>query len=121
MGLPTERLIHPWPVDCVGCRRLFLHCGFQTRPLYLDNIFVKDALDSWQKRDPMDMTDSEIRRSVGDYLNINNARDIDLKQIEINRKKKRVTVNINYGERIPFMGNVDVVVFNNRYDSLAAQ
>lgn len=98
----------------------FFTAAFKVGPLYLDNLFVKDALDSLKQEKPAEMTDSEIRSTVGNYFNINNVRDIDVKQIEITREKERVLVDINYEKRIPFLGNLDVVVvFDNRFDSSA--
>ncbi len=98
----------------------FFTAAFKLGPLYLDNIFVKDALDSLQFKEADKLSDREIRSTIGDYFNVNNVRDIDLKQIEITREKERVLVDINYEKRIPFMANVDVVVtFNNHFDSSA--
>jgi len=87
-------------------------------PLYLDNSFVKAAMDSLAEENIHTMTDRQIRRKLGDFFDINNVRDIDMKDIKIVREKTGTIVTLDYEKRVNFMGNLDVVVhFNNRYDS----
>lgn len=100
----------------------FFTAAFKIGPLYLDNVFVKDALDSLRDKNVAEMTDSEIRSSVGDYFNINNVRDINTKQIAITREKERVLVDVDYEKRVPFLSNIDIVVsFKNHFDSSATK
>ncbi|MEZ5529152.1 MAG: DUF4845 domain-containing protein [Porticoccaceae bacterium] len=96
----------------------FLTAALKVGPLYLDNSFVKAAIDSLAEENIHTMTDSQVRRKLGDFFDINNVRDIDMKDIKIEREKTRTLVTLNYEKRVNFIANVDVVVrFNNSYDS----
>lgn len=96
----------------------FLTAAFKVGPLYLDNSFVRAALDSLAHENIHTMTDKGVRKKLSSSFDINNVRDIDTKQIKIIREKTKTLVTLNYEKRIEFMGNVDVVVrFENSYDS----
>jgi len=100
----------------------FLTAIFKVGPLYLDNSFVKAAVNSLQKEDVHGMTDREIRQKLGSQFDMNNVRDIDRKLIKVDRKKTHTVVTLDYEKRVNFMANVDVVVmFNNVYDSSARE
>lgn len=95
-----------------------LTAGLKIGPLYLDNSFVKAAIDSLAEENIHTMSDAEVRRKLSAYFDINNVRDIDMKLIKIEREKTHTLVSLNYEKRINFMGNLDVVVrFENTYDS----
>jgi hypothetical protein len=92
--------------------------GLKLGPLYLDNSFVKAAIDSLSEDDIHTMTDKEIRKKLAANFNINNVRDMDMKDVKIIRDKTHTSVTLDYEKRINFMGNVDVVVkFKNSYDT----
>ncbi|WP_461481863.1 DUF4845 domain-containing protein [Porticoccus sp.] len=96
----------------------FITAGLKVGPLYLDNSFVKAAMDSLAEENIHTMTDAQVRRKLADFFDINNVRDIDMKDIKIEREKTRTLVSLNYEKRVNFMANLDVVVrFNNSYDS----
>lgn len=96
----------------------FITAGLKVGPLYLDNSFVEAAMDSLAEENIHTMTDSQVRRKLADFFDINNVRDIDMKDIKIEREKTRTLVSLNYEKRVNFMANLDVVVrFNNSYDS----
>lgn len=95
-----------------------LTAAFKVGPLYLDNSFVRAAIDSLAQENIHTMTDKDVRKKLNAFFDINNVRDIDTKQIKIIREKTKTLVTLNYEKRINFMGNVDVVVrFENTYDS----
>ena len=95
-----------------------LTAGLKIGPLYLDNSFVKAAIDSLAEENINTMTDKQVRRKLADFFDINNVRDIDMKDIKIEREKTRTLVTLNYEKRVNFIANLDVVVrFNNSYDS----
>jgi hypothetical protein len=95
-----------------------LTAALKIGPLYLDNSFVKAAMDSLAEDSIHNMSDSEIRRKLLTHFDINNVRDIDMKLVKIEREKTHTQVSLNYEKRINFMGNLDVVVrFENTYDS----
>lgn len=91
---------------------------FKVGPLYLDNYFVQGAMNTLADENIHEMTDARIRRKISNSFTINNVRNVDVKQVQIEREKTRTLVTLNYETRVNFMGNLDVVVvFNNVYDS----
>ncbi len=97
---------------------ILLLAAFRLAPLYIDNYFVKGALDLLDQEDVNEMTNGAIRRKLDKLLLINNVRDMSSKDLEIDRKQDRVIVSIQYEKRVNFVGNIDfVVMFNNVYDS----
>lgn len=96
-----------------------LLCGFKLGPVYLDNTFVRGALQSLSKEeDLMGMNNGTIRGKLSKLFAVNNIRGEVTKKVKIERKKDRVLVNINYEERIPLIYNIDVVLtFENQLDS----
>lgn len=96
----------------------FLTAALKIGPLYLDNSFVKAAIDSLEEDNIHNMSDAEVRRKLLTHFDINNVRDIDTKLIRIKREQTHTEVSLNYEKRVNFMGNLDVVVrFENTYDS----
>ena len=96
----------------------FITAALKIGPLYLDNSFVKAAIDSLAEENIHNMSDTEVRRKLSTHFDINNVRDIDTKLIKIKRQQTHTTVSLNYEKRVNFMGNLDVVVsFENIYDS----
>lgn len=96
----------------------FLTAAFKVGPLYLDNSFIRAALDSLAHENIHTLTDRAVRGKLSSTFSINNIRDVDTKQIKIIREQTKTLVTLNYEKRVDFMGNVDVVVsFENSYDS----
>lgn len=96
-----------------------LLCGFKLGPVYLDNNFVRGALQSLAKEGEVgSMSNGEIRSKLSKLFTINNIRGDVTKKVKVERKKDRVLVSINYEERIPLIYNIDVVLtFENQLDS----
>lgn len=96
----------------------FLTTLLKLGPLYLDNYFVAAAVESLKSEDIHNLDSIGIRRKLDNQFIVNNVRDIDPASISVVREKTRTLVNVDYERRVPFMGNVDVVVkFTNQYDS----
>ncbi|MEH6468976.1 MAG: DUF4845 domain-containing protein [Porticoccus sp.] len=96
----------------------FLTAFFKVGPLYLDNSFIRAALDSLALENIHTLTDKDVRKKLYSSFDVNNVRDVDMKQLKIIRERTKTLVTLNYEKRIEFMGNVDVVVrFENSYDS----
>jgi hypothetical protein len=92
--------------------------GLKLGPLYLDNSFVSAAIESLADENIHTLTDKQIRRKLADNFDINNVRDMDMRDVKIIRDKTHTSVTLDYEKRINFMGNVDVVVkFKNSYDT----
>lgn len=97
-----------------------LTVGFKIGPLYLDNMFVRESIESLQNEKYSDMTDRDIVRFVQNSFDINNIRDLSTKDMTIERQKHKLLVTLDYEKRVHLMGNVDVVVmFKNHFDSSA--
>ena len=97
---------------------VFLTAAFRLGPLYLDNYFIRASVKSLHRENLAGMTDGDIRRKMASYFTINNIRNVDPKQIKVQREKNRLIVSLNYEKRVNFIGNVDFVVkFINEYDS----
>ena len=95
-----------------------LTAGFKLGPVYLDNAFIREAIESLEEENFREMTDRQILTHLERTFDINNIRDVNPKDIKISREKHRLLVAMDYERRINFMGNVDVVVkFENHFDS----
>ncbi|MEX1033329.1 MAG: DUF4845 domain-containing protein [Cellvibrionaceae bacterium] len=101
----------------------FLTCAFKLVPAYADNMYIKDGLKSLSEFENTDrgyagMSNSDIRSHLSNYFYINNVRSEATKSIDIERKRDKVLVNINYETRVPLFYNIEVVMtFNNQFDS----
>ena len=98
----------------------FLTVATRVGPLFLDNSFVNAAMQSLENESIHTLTDRQIRRKLSDYFMVNNVRDVNVKDLVIERKKTATVVHLDYERRVNFLANVDVVVaFENTYDSSA--
>jgi hypothetical protein len=97
---------------------VLLTAGFRLGPIYLDNYFVRAAIKSMADEDIESMTNADIRDRMGRTFDINNIRNVSVKDLKIKREKERVLISLNYENRVNFMGNLDfVAVFTNEYDT----
>lgn len=103
------------------CFGLILTCFFRLGPTYLDNYYIRDALRSLAEDHPEDLTElskETIRKELSEYYSINNVRGEAAKALEVERKKDKTLIMVNYEVRVPLLGNVDAVVkFENVLDS----
>ena len=97
---------------------VLLTAAFKLGPIYLDNYFVRAAIKSMADEDIESMTSADIRDRMGRTFDINNIRNVSVKDLKIKREKERVLISLNYEKRVNFMGNLDfVAVFTNEYDT----
>ena len=95
-----------------------LTAGFKLGPLYIDNQFIRESIESLENENYREMTDRQIKAYISNTFIINNIRDLDGRDIKISREKHRLFVSLDYEKRVNFMGNLDVVVsFENHFDS----
>ena len=95
-----------------------LTAGFKLGPLYIDNQFIRESIESLENENYREMTDRQIKAYISNTFIINNIRDLDGRDIIISREKHRLFVSLDYEKRVNFMGNLDVVVsFENHFDS----
>ncbi len=96
----------------------FLTALFKIGPLYLDNYFVAASIKSLKNEKIHEISDVQIRRTLDKLFTINGVRDITAREVKVDRQKTNTIVSMAYEKRVPFMGNIDVVVkFNNVYDT----
>ncbi|MGK2913709.1 MAG: DUF4845 domain-containing protein [Porticoccaceae bacterium] len=129
MNIDKSRLAQPSAHQQLGLSSLgwlfmlaivgfFLTALLKLGPLYLDNYFIASAVQSLDKEDIQNKEVSEIRRKLDNEFTVNNVRDISVADVQVVRGKGHTLVKVNYEKRVPFMGNVDIVVkFANEYDS----
>ncbi len=97
----------------------FLTALFKIGPLYLDNYFVAASIKSLKNEKTHEISDAQIRRILDKLFTINGVRDITAREVKVDRQKTHTIVSMAYEKRVPFMGNIDVVVkFNNVYDTV---
>lgn len=100
---------------------LILTCLFRLGPAYLDNFYIRDALRSLAKDHPEDLTEiskDTIRQELSEYYSMNNVRGDAAKALEVERKKDKTLIMVNYEVRVPLLANVDAVVkFENVLDT----
>ncbi len=96
----------------------FLTALFKLGPLYLDNYFVSASINSLKNEKIHEISDQQVRRILDKLFTINGVRDITAREVKVDRQKTRTLVIMAYEKRVPFIGNIDVVVkFDNVYDS----
>lgn len=96
----------------------FLLCAFKLGPHYIDSYFVDASLDKVRDEGMVNMTNHQIREKITKHFTIDGIRDVDIRDIKIDREKDRVTLTLEYEKRFQFLGNADVVLrFNHLIDS----
>lgn len=94
----------------------FIMVAIKAIPGYLEYLTVRDiviraAEDFDRETDQI----SDIRLQLATFLNTNQVRNIDYKDIEIARKDGKTIIDASYEERIPLFWRVDMVM---KYDDL---
>ncbi len=89
----------------------FIMVGLRVVPVYLEHYTVKNVLKSLEEepfisRKPV----SEIRKILVKRFGINNVRSINRDHIKIRRSSGVTTIELNYEQRRPIAGNMDVIM-----------
>ncbi len=95
-------------------------CLFKMAPSYLDNRFIVGTLQSLadSEDDLAALSNGQIRSQLSKTFVVNNVRNININDVQIERMQSKVLVNIDYEVRVPLFYNVDVVMtFENQLDS----
>lgn len=91
-------------------------------PLYIDDYFVAGAFADLKRENIGEQDNRTIRRTLENYFNLNNIRDVDPATAKVVREKTRTLVNLGYEKRVNVIGNLDVAVtFTHSYDSSQAR
>lgn len=85
-------------------------CGFKLAPLYMDNFTLNSTLKNLDvpRGQLNDMTSTEIRDAMGKAFAVNGVTR-QPRDFNISRDSGRVTISIDYEERVPLIYNLDVV------------
>ncbi|MEN8177792.1 MAG: DUF4845 domain-containing protein [Pseudomonadota bacterium] len=99
----------------------FIMVGLRVGPVYMEHYSVKNILQALEEepfisRKPI----GEIRNMLIKRFNINNIRNLNRDQIKIRRSGGVTTIELNYEQRRPIAGNMDVIMtFNESIELIA--
>lgn len=100
----------------------FIMCAFKLVPAYAENMYVVDALKALGDgvKPVGEMNKSEIKSALQKHYMLNNVRSEGPNNIDVERTRDGLLVNINYEVRTVLIDaiNLDVAVrFENQLDS----
>lgn len=99
----------------------FIMVGLRIVPVYLEYYSVKNVLQSLYEepfisRKPV----GEIRSMLIRRLDMNNIKGVEGDQVKIRRSGGVTTIELNYEQRRPVVGNMDVIMTFNESMELVA-
>ena len=88
-------------------------------PVYIDNHWVRESLKTLGESPRLnEMEKEQIVKNLKTAFDLNGVRGEAAKSIKIYQRAEGWLINIDYEERIPFWGNLDVVVhFENQLNA----
>lgn len=100
----------------------FMMCAFKLVPAYAENVYVVDALKALGNgaKPVAEMSKRDIKSVLQKHYMLNNVRSEGPNNIDVERTRDGLLVNINYEVRTVLIDaiNLDVVVrFENQLDS----
>lgn len=89
----------------------FIMVGMKLAPVYLQNYTIRNILESVRKeiltsRKPV----TEIRTMLSRRFNMNSIDNLKRENIKIRRSSGITTIEVNYEERRPIVGNLDAIM-----------
>ncbi|MDV2077325.1 DUF4845 domain-containing protein [Marinobacter xestospongiae] len=87
-------------------------------PIYLDDITIQEAIESLDGTDGLsDMSPVAVRSLIDKRLLVNNVRDFDSDNINIEKDGEVVMITVAYEMRTSIISDIDAVVsFNHEYE-----
>ncbi len=82
-------------------------------PVYLEFYTVRSLVDSIAKTSPNNVSTQEIRRKVGDYMNVNSLTTLaidDFKVVQLEGGNNVRALQIYYEVRKPWVANIDFLM-----------
>jgi hypothetical protein len=97
----------------------FVQIAIKLSPVYLEDYYVQTSLKTLSENAQLAvLSPDDIRQTLGKSFTINGIKGGALEALQVKRDAKKVLVDINYEERIPFMANIDIVLsFEHHLDS----
>ena len=88
-----------------------LSIGAKLFPVYMDNRTAEDLLDKLvEEKDLSLKPKAEIYKILSNRLKVNNIRDFDVEnKLQVVRAKGGTTLVLDYEERVPIGGNLDII------------
>jgi hypothetical protein len=83
--------------------------GFKIIPAYIDYYTVTHSLES-VLADGSDQTDGDLRKTMDARLNVNFIRDINARDMEINRDDGTLTLTIPISRKEHLVGGISICV-----------
>ena len=95
--------------------------GTKLFPLYMDNNTISGLLDKMAQESDMNLkSKSEIYNLLENRMKMNNIRNFDVEEnLSVVRTKDGTSLVLDYEERVPVAGNVDLIVSFNKEVELA--
>ncbi len=89
----------------------FIMVGMKLAPVYLQNYTIRNILESVRKeiltsRKPV----TEIRTMLSRRFDMNSIDNLKRENIKIRRSSGITTIEVNYEERRPIVGNLDAIM-----------
>ncbi len=86
--------------------------GTKLFPLYMDNNTISGLLDKMALESDMNLkSKSEIYKLMENRMKMNNIRNFDVEEnLSVVRTKDGTSLVLDYEERVPVVGNVDLIV-----------
>ncbi|HEA52044.1 hypothetical protein LCGC14_1456050 [marine sediment metagenome] len=87
-------------------------------PAYMDDLTIQEALESLDGTEGLSqMGPAQLRRLINKRLSINNIRDLEARDITIEKDGELAVINVNYEVRNTIFRNADIVVhFQHKYE-----
>ena len=83
-------------------------------PVYLENFKVKSALESLSEEAGINtMMKSDIKVLIKKRFGIDDVKNVEAKDVKIERIKGTLVISVSYEVRTPIIGNLDVVASFN--------
>lgn len=96
--------------------------AYAVAPAYYDNTLVVEALEDFAERNRSNLKDvrkSDVSSHLSKYYNLNGVRNpVILNALEVDKRKERTIIKVDYEVRSNFAANLDfVLTFQNHLDS----
>lgn len=80
-------------------------------PVYIEDYGIKDVFEDYQAQ--YKEIGGEKRKIVDHFergFQVNNIRYVSVKELEVEKKPKEMTVKLNYDVRVPLFYNIDIML-----------
>lgn len=103
----------------LGAVGALLTCVLRILPVYIDNWTIRKNLKDLGHSSSIDsMTKEDIVKKLVNGFDLNSIHGAALDNIKVHRRTDGWLINIDYEERIPLVGNLDVILsFENQLNA----